>query len=164
MVYIGVNKTTALIEIIAFMKLLLRILRYLAPSKGKIVLVVFVSMVTSLFSVVSIYSILPLLNEVFSTVPTAQSSAPSASPAKPGTPVAPEKTAQPSLPAKSTPESPATAKNQRLKDTERLKNWALEKFQQIFSAPTRELTLLKICLFLISAFAIKNLFVYINQQ
>ncbi|HWR00316.1 MAG TPA: ABC transporter ATP-binding protein [Chlorobaculum sp.] len=146
------------------MKLLLRILRYLAPSKGKIVLVVFVSMVTSLFSVVSIYSILPLLNEVFSTVPTAQSSAPSASPAKPGTPVAPEKTAQPSLPAKSTPESPATAKNQRLKDTERLKNWALEKFQQIFSAPTRELTLLKICLFLISAFAIKNLFVYINQQ
>lgn len=34
----------------------------------------------------------------------------------------------------------------------------------MFKAPTRELTLLKICLFLISAFAIKNLFIYLNEQ
>ncbi len=47
------------------MKLILRVLSYLAPSKGKIVLVVFVSLLTSLFSVVSIYSVLPLLNAIF---------------------------------------------------------------------------------------------------
>jgi len=49
------------------MKLLYRILKYLAPSKGKIALVVLVSMLTSIFSVVSIYSVLPLLNAIFTT-------------------------------------------------------------------------------------------------
>ncbi|NTW51417.1 MAG: ABC transporter ATP-binding protein [Chlorobiaceae bacterium] len=146
------------------MKLLIRILRYLAPSKGKIVLVVFVSMITSLFSVVSIYSILPLLNEVFSTSQTTQSAAPPASPAKPAATVTADTTPQASPPAQSAAEKPAVVKSVKLKDTERLKQWALEKFQQMFSAPTRELTLLKICIFLISAFGLKNLFVYINQQ
>ena len=47
------------------MKLFLRLVRYLLPSKGKIVLVVVVSMISSLLGVVSIYSVLPLLNAVF---------------------------------------------------------------------------------------------------
>ena len=143
------------------MKLLLRILRYLAPSKGKIVLVVFVSMITSFFSVVSIYSILPLLNEVFSTGAITQNSSHEASKANPTTEARllnTAQTAQPS-PAPNKVSSPAT-----LKETERLKNWALETFKKMFSAPTRDLSLLKICLFLIAAFAIKNLFIYINGQ
>ena len=130
------------------MKLLLRILRYLAPSKGKIVLVVFVSMITSFFSVVSIYSILPLLNEVFSTGAITQNSSHDASKANPTTEARllnTAQTAQPS-PAPNKVSSPAT-----LKETERLKNWALETFKKMFSAPTRDLSLLKICLFLIAA-------------
>ena len=146
------------------MKLLLRILRYLAPSKGKIILVVFVSMITSLFSVVSIYSILPLLNAVFSAGTTVKSSVPVASPANPGMKGLAEKNAQAPQPAQNLPEQKPAANNQKLSDTERLKTWALDKFQLMFSAPTKELTLLKICMFLISAFAIKNLFVYLNQQ
>jgi len=146
------------------MKLLLRILRYLAPSKGKIILVVFVSMITSLFSVVSIYSILPLLNAVFSAGTTVKSSVPVASPATPGMKGLAEKNAQAPQPAQNLPEQKPAANNQKLSDTERLKTWALDKFQLMFSAPTKELTLLKICMFLISAFAIKNLFVYLNQQ
>ncbi|HWQ25378.1 MAG TPA: ABC transporter ATP-binding protein [Chlorobaculum sp.] len=146
------------------MKLLLRILRYLAPSKGKIILVVFVSMITSLFSVVSIYSILPLLNAVFSAGTTVKSSVPVASPATPGMQGLAEKNAQAPQPAQNLPEQKPAVNNVKLTDTERLKTWALDKFQLMFSAPTRELTLLKICMFLISAFAIKNLFVYLNQQ
>lgn len=146
------------------MNLLFRILRYLAPSKGKIVLVIVVSMLTSLFSVVSIYSILPLLNEVFSPAKSAQNSAPATTnatqlqvktqPAPPSGSDKPE--AKQAVSKKPSP--------QKIKDVERLKNWALEKFQAMFSAPTREETLLKICLFLISAFALKNLFVYLNRQ
>ncbi|NTU53274.1 MAG: ABC transporter ATP-binding protein [Chlorobiaceae bacterium] len=116
------------------MKLLLRLLRYLAPSKGKIVLVILVSMITSLLGVVSIYSILPLLNEVFSNNPVS----------------APVTTA-----------SPVSA---NLGNVDQLKIWAQQVFQRMFSAPTRELTLLKICLFLIAAFALKNIFVYLNGQ
>jgi ATP-binding cassette, subfamily B, bacterial MsbA len=140
------------------MKLLLRILRYLAPSKGKIVLVVFVSMITSLFSVVSIYSILPLLNEVFSTGSTVQPSIQATPPANPGA------LAMKTQNAPTTPEQNKVSSSSNLKDTERLKAWALEKFKEMFSAPTRELALLKICLFLISTFAIKNLFIYLNGQ
>ncbi len=143
------------------MKLLLRILRYLAPSKGKIVLVVFVSMITSLFSVVSIYSILPLLNEVFSSGSSVQSIAPPASSANPGTPVLTQTTTQPTQ-ASAEPQKVLSPAN--LKKTDRLKAWALDKFKELFSAPTRELALLKICLFLIASFAIKNLFIYINGQ
>lgn len=146
------------------MHLLFRIVRYLAPSKGKIVLVIVVSMLTSLFSVVSIYSILPLLNEVFSPAQSAQNSAPATTnaaqlhvktqPAQPSGYDKPE--AKQTVNKKPSP--------QKIKAVERLKNWALEKFQAMFSAPTREETLLKICLFLISAFALKNLFVYLNRQ
>ena len=142
------------------MKLLLRILRYLAPSKGKIVLVVFVSMITSLFSVVSIYSILPLLNEVFSSGSLAQSSTPSTSSANPGTQTLAQTTQ--SIKASTEPQKVLSPAN--LKKTDRLKAWALDKFKELFSAPTRELALLKICLFLIASFAIKNLFIYINGQ
>ncbi|NTU58007.1 MAG: ABC transporter ATP-binding protein [Chlorobiaceae bacterium] len=146
------------------MKLLMRILRYLAPSKGKIVLVVFVSMITSLFSVVSIYSILPLLNEVFSAGKTAQTSATAPAPANPGASGLAEKTATAPQPGQAAPEAKPSAGAAKLKNTDHLKAWALQKFQEMFSAPTKELTLLKICIFLISAFAIKNLFIYLNQQ
>ena len=150
------------------MKLLLRILKYLAPSKGKIALVILVSMLTSLFSVVSIYSILPLLNEVFTP----------SQPARAGTPAGVGNTS-PGLKLQQAESQPATSsgktelsrnaekstvQGKTVGKAEQLKTWALEKFQAMFSAPTREKTLLKICLFLISAFALKNLFVYLNKQ
>ncbi len=146
------------------MKLLLRILLYLAPSKGKIVLVVFVSMITSLFSVVSIYSILPLLNEVFSTGSTVQTTTRTEPPTKTSAQVVTQQNAPTTQTAPTTPEQKKVSSPANLKDTDRLKAWALEKFKEMFSAPTRELALLKICLFLIATFAIKNLFIYINGQ
>lgn len=45
-----------------------------------------------------------------------------------------------------------------------IKNWALGEFQRWFSAPTKELKLLKICIFLILAFTLKNFFIYLNGQ
>ena len=146
------------------MKLLLRILLYLAPSKGKIVLVVFVSMITSLFSVVSIYSILPLLNEVFSTGSTVQTSSRPEPPTNPRAQAVTQQNAQTTQTALAKPEQIKVSSPANLKDTERLKAWALEKFKEMFSAPTRELALLKICLFLIATFAVKNLFIYLNGQ
>ena len=139
------------------MKLLFRLLRYLAPSKGKIMLVLFVSMLTALFSVVSIYSILPLLNEVFSSAPAAGPASGSM-----GLPSAPVAQTPPSARTAS-PQTPAPL-NEKLRTADRLKNFALGQFQHMFSAPTKELSLLKICIFLIAAFAVKNLFVYINGQ
>jgi len=146
------------------MKLLLRILLYLAPSKGKIVLVVFVSMITSLFSVVSIYSILPLLNEVFSTDSTVQTSTRPDPTSDPKAQAVTPPNALTTQAAQKKPEQKIVTSPATLKDTERLKTWALEKFKEMFSAPTRELALLKICLFLIATFAIKNLFIYLNGQ
>ena len=140
------------------MKLLLRILRYLAPSKGKILLVFIVSIITSLFSVVSIYSILPLLNEVFSTGATTRSASASAPPTGLAVQPAPSGNPSPSQPA------PPNSGSIGVKDTERIKAWALAEFQAMFKAPTREMTLLKVCIFLISAFAIKNVFIYLNGQ
>jgi subfamily B ATP-binding cassette protein MsbA len=150
------------------MKLLLRILHYLAPSKGKVALVVMVSMLTSLFSVVSIYSILPLLNEVFSSSPPAQEG----EPATTGVTLPklkPEQTSQSgsgtltsNISKKITKKN--TVQGSPLSTAEQLKIWALEKFQTMFSAPTREEKLLKICLFLITVFALKNLFIYLNKQ
>lgn len=146
------------------MKLLLRIVRYLAPSKGKIILVIVVSMITSLLSVVSIYSILPLLNEVFSPNHSTYSSVATTGPTSTLQEHTPQK--QQSTPAESSSGQQQSKKptGQKIKEIERLKTWALQKFQQLFNAPTREMTLLKICIFLISAFALKNLFVYINRQ
>ncbi len=146
------------------MKLVLRILQYLAPSKGKIVLVVLVSMITSLFSVVSIYSILPLLNEVFSTGSTVQISTLPEYSTNPGARALTQQNILTTPTAQSTPEPKKVLRSTNLNDTERLKAWALEKFKEIFSAPTREQALLKICLFLIATFAIKNLFIYLNGQ
>lgn len=149
------------------MQLLLRILRYLAPSKGKIVLVVLVSMITSLFSVISIYSILPLLNEVFSANPSAQNAAVTTRhSANDGLQVTKQVTGSASQTEIHNSQEGNKVKPQarKIKDVERLKTWALEKFQTIFKSSTKEQTLLKICLFLISAFALKNLFVYLNKQ
>jgi len=115
----------------------------MAPSKGKIILVVIVSVLTSLFSVVSIYSILPLLNAVFSSSPAIQQT----SDAKTSTSVQ-----QPLQLSKDTTSA------------EKLKNWALLEFEQMFQAPTKQLALLKICFFLILAFALKNFFIYLNGQ
>jgi subfamily B ATP-binding cassette protein MsbA len=134
------------------MKILLRLLQYLAPSKGKIALVVVVSILTSLFSVISIYSVLPLLNAVFSA----------------GNPTRTEVRAAPGKQELRTaaPGQKPTAKSLtgKITDTDRLKSLAMEKFQNVFSAPTKQQTLLKICMFLIAAFALKNIFVYLNGQ
>ncbi len=146
------------------MKLLLRILRYLAPSKGKIVMVVCVSMITSIFSVVSIYSILPLLNEVFSTGSTTQTITTNASPRNPGAPDVTQQNAETTKNPQIAPGQTRISSPANLKNIEPLKNWALDTFKKMFSAPTRQLTLLKICIFLISAFALKNLFIYLNGQ
>ena len=146
------------------MKLLVRILRYLAPSKGNILLVVMVSVLTSLFSVVSIYSILPLLNEVFSTgasLQTTTSTMPVSVEALTNTSA---RHTEPVSAGEVRPDRAKSAAPVFMNNTERLKTWALGEFQRMFRAPTRELTLLKICIFLISAFAIKNLFIYLNGQ
>jgi ATP-binding cassette, subfamily B, bacterial MsbA len=146
------------------MKLLLRILRYLSPSKGKIMLVVLVSMITSLLSVVSIYSILPLLNEVFSSGTTTQAAHKTSPELKLDLQTASRQNIRSS---DNVPLSPANEKapvRLDVNDTESLKKWALEKFQAMFSSEKKEVKLLKICFFLISAFAIKNLFIYLNGQ
>jgi len=135
------------------MRQLGKLLRFLAPTKGRIVLVVLVSMLTSILGAVSIYSILPLLNEIFKTGQTVPSPA---VPAPSATPV--------TAPA---PKQPGIANglfSGRLIDTEGLQHWATSTFHHIFEAPTRQMTLLNICLFLIAAFALKNLFMYINTQ
>jgi len=128
------------------MKLILRVLRYLVPSKGKIVLVVFVSILTSLFSVVSIYSVLPLLNAIFTADKTVSA------PASAGS-----SDASAGLSVKAKP--PALSKDS-LVDTAALQQKATEVFQQLFHSDTKQETLLKICIFLIAAFALKNLFLY----
>jgi ATP-binding cassette, subfamily B, bacterial MsbA len=141
------------------MTVLLRILRYLAPSKGNIMLVIVFSMLTTLFSVVSIYSILPLLNTVFSTgqsVTLQENAGPRS--LTPGT----LSVIQPQTPITATA-SHATEKYDFRRNTNELKEWALSKYQSLFHASTKKLMLLKICLFLIAAFALKNTFFYLNQ-
>lgn len=124
------------------MSLFLRVLRYLAPSKGKIVLVVFMSLLTSLFSVVSIYSVFPLLNAIFMA----------------------DKTVSASVEVTEEASPPSLATKHDFIDTEALQRQVTETFQQVFHAATRERTLLNICLFLIASFALKNLFLYLNKQ
>jgi len=131
------------------MKLILRVLRYLVPSRGKIVLVVFVSILTSLFSVVSIYSVLPLLNAIFTADKTVEAPAASAGSSD--------------AEGLAVRKAPSLGGRESL-DTEALQQMAKEKFQQLFHSGTKQETLLKICLFLIAAFALKNLFLYINKQ
>ncbi len=132
------------------MKLFLRLVRYLLPSKGKVVLVVVVSMISSLLGVVSIYSVLPLLNAVF----TADRSI-----------VASVNPAAVSLEVKKPEKKESTGKvSFQGFDTEKLKASLTGQFEKIFHAETKERTLLNICLFLIGSFAVKNFFVYLNGQ
>ncbi|MGB0131905.1 ABC transporter ATP-binding protein [Chlorobium sp.] len=139
----------------------LRLLTYLAPSKGKILLVFFVSMLTSLFSVISIYSVLPLLNAVFASDESARTSA-----------VANEQTVPDAklfgmAASKIKTESPKAAPDvfpKDLSDSKQIKAWAMNRFQRVFSGATKQETLLRICIFLIVAFFFKNLFSYINGQ
>lgn len=139
--------------------ILLRMLRYMAPSKGKIILVVLVSILTSLFSVVSIYSILPLLNAVFSTAPAVQQTT-TAQPVQ----VTNQNGLQSIGTKSSTPPPKPLQLSKNTTSAEELKNWALIEFEHMFEAPTKQLALLKICLFLILAFGLKNLFIYLNGQ
>ncbi|MDP8306124.1 MAG: ABC transporter ATP-binding protein [Candidatus Chlorobium antarcticum] len=138
------------------MKLILRVLSYLAPSKGKIVLVVFVSLLTSLFSVVSIYSVLPLLNAIFTADKTVSA------PVVPGPASVDSAAAAPSGGMSLSPKSLGSKSS--LIDTKALQEQVTVKFQQLFQADTKQQMLLNICMFLIASFALKNLFLYINKQ
>ena len=148
------------------MNLLSRILRYLAPSKGKLMSVVMTSIISSLLSVVSIYSILPLLNEVFSTAPSIQTEKTAAINHTNET-LTVHAPAEKAFSSSKEPQ-PAAIKSNNTKVSfgkpDQLKKWALDRFQAMFSSPTKELKLLKICLFLIMIFAVKNLFLYLNNQ
>ena len=138
------------------MKILVRILRYLAPSKGKIVLVVVLSILSSVFSVVSIYSVLPLLNAIFSQNEQAQTASGTlAADEKPAAALNTDHTA-----GQHSGETPAEDQG----GIESLKKKITEVFESVFYAETRERTLLNICLFLIAAFFFKNLFLYLNKQ
>ncbi|NTV92185.1 MAG: ABC transporter ATP-binding protein [Chlorobiaceae bacterium] len=136
------------------MNLLARMLRYLAPSKGKIALVVVVSIITSFLSVISIYSILPLLNAVFETGTVTRTEA--SQTATDG------KSRQDQSMEKATAHKPDLSRD--FVNLDELKKNALLTFQQAFHAETKERSLLNICLFLIAAFAVKNIFVYLNGQ
>ncbi|UZJ39126.1 ABC transporter ATP-binding protein/permease [Prosthecochloris sp. SCSIO W1102] len=127
--------------------LIVRILRYLAPSRWKIVLVVFMSMLTSLFGVVSIYSVLPLLNAIFTADKTVVTPAVSGENAVMDNAVGSKE-----------------VEGASLIDTEKFQEQLTNTFQRIFHAETKQRTLLNICLFLMATFALKNLFLYINKQ
>lgn len=136
------------------MQLLYRILKYLAPSKGKIMLVVLVSILTSIFSVVSIYSVLPLLNAIFTTDKTVTAPAATVS----------TDTGGGAANNTSKDEAVTGTTNNGLIDTEAIKAKVKQVFERIFYAETKQRTLLNICLFLIAAFFMKNLFLYLNKQ
>jgi subfamily B ATP-binding cassette protein MsbA len=132
------------------MKVFLRIVRYILPSKGKIALVLVVSIITSLLGVVSIYSVLPLLNAVFTADRAIVGSVPSQS-----------VVVAESNPEKSSGQAPIVYNGI---DTQKLKASVTASFAHAFHAETKERTLFNICLFLITSFAVKNLFVYLNGQ
>ena len=134
------------------MRLIVRILRYLVPSKWMIALVVFMSMLTSLFGVVSIYSVLPLLNAIFTADKTVSTSV-----------VSEQSNFAGNLHAVQDPQE-GKKESVSLIDTEAFQQEITEAFQKIFQAETKQQTLLNICLFIIAAFALKNFFLYINKQ
>lgn len=136
------------------MKLLLRLIRYLAPSKGKISLVILVSIITSLLGVVSIYSVLPLLNAVFNADRSIEA------PLHAGREELKDTESQKFAKKQSSSKIPGL----NSLDTGKLKETVTEQFEKVFHAETRQQTLLNICLFLISSFALKNFFVYLNGQ
>ncbi len=132
------------------MTVLGKILRYLAPVKGRIVLVVLVSMLTSLLGAVSIYSILPLLNEIFSADKTIEVSGGTAGVADSGVSDHDERAAV-----------PEAAFSLRIDD---IQETVTTLYQSYFYAESKQETLLNICIFLIAAFALKNMFIYLNKQ
>ncbi len=136
------------------MKLLLRLIRYLAPSKGKIALVILVSIITSLLGVVSIYSVLPLLNAVFTADRAIE------------VPLIPGKESVRNAVQSTSEKKTSSSKEPGLQtiDTQKFKESVTRTFEQVFHAETRQQTLLNICLFLIASFAVKNFFVYLNGQ
>lgn len=120
------------------MKLYFRVLKFLAPEKYQIVLTVLVNFLASLFSVVSIGTLLPLLNAVFNPESSVQS---------PATP------------------PPAAAQSDFFREqADSMKNTIIQGFQNLVVAPTREGTLLNVCLLLIVAFVLKNFFIYLSNQ
>lgn len=133
-----------------YMTVLGKILRYLAPVKGRIVLVVLVSMLTSLLGAVSIYSILPLLNEIFSADKTIEVSGGTAGVVDSGVSDHDEGAAV-----------PEAAFSLRIDD---IQETVTTLYQSYFYAESKQETLLNICIFLIAAFALKNMFIYLNKQ
>ncbi len=119
------------------MKLYFRVLKFLAPEKYQIALTVLVNFLASLFSVVSIGTLLPLLNAVFNPESATSSPAPITKPEQ--TDFFREK-------------------------ADSFKNEVIQGFQQLVTAETREGTLLNVCLLLIFAFVLKNVFVYLSNQ
>ncbi|MBM3162127.1 MAG: ABC transporter ATP-binding protein [Chlorobi bacterium] len=138
------------------MKLFLRLIRYLAPSKGKIALVIVVSIITSLLGVVSIYSVLPLLNAVFTSDRSIEASRDSGKPEPEAGEVRTEARPKPGL--------PAHIGGVNGFDADKLKASAKDLFENAFKAETKQQTLFNICVFLIVSFALKNTFVYLNGQ
>jgi len=141
------------------MKLYLRLLRYLAPSKGKVVLVIIVSMITSLLGVVSIYSVLPLLNAVF----TADRSIEGPRHPESARQEAEQKQEETKPKLAVNPEKTKSFKIQGI-NTDQLKASLTETFENAFRGETKQQTLFNICVFLIFSFALKNTFVYLNGQ
>lgn len=132
------------------MVILRKIVRYLAPSKGGIVLVVLLSILTSFSGAVSIYSVLPLLNEIFTAdkaVSAHRQSSFNADVEK--SPVA---------------DPTGASESGTVIDTDALQHKITEWYTGVFYADTKQKTLLNICLFLVAAFAVKNLLLYINTQ
>ncbi len=119
------------------MSLYIRVLRYLLPSKGKIVLVVVVSIMTSLLGVVSIYSVLPLLNAVF----TADSAL--VAPAHPGS-VALQKQGKDESQKLSVQSSPDALKGF---DTEKIKASVTSAFEMRLLPKQKSRHCFNICLF-----------------
>lgn len=139
------------------MRLYFRVLRYLAPSKYQIVVTIIVSLLASLFSVVSIYMILPLLNTVFNPDSVQTTTVSAQAPTPP--PAAQSDTKVPKTPKVKSPEDLlGQYKIDEYKD--KLKVF----FNNVMRGETKEKTLLNICLFLITSFFLKNLFLYINNQ
>lgn len=136
------------------MKLFLRLVRYLAPSKGKIFLVILVSIISSLLGVVSIYSVLPLLNAVFTADRSIEA------PLRPGK----EGIADADPQKREKKQSSSKVPGLKTLDTDKFKESVTRSFEQAFHAETKQQTLLNICLFLIASFAVKNFFVYLNGQ
>ena len=127
-----------------------KIIQYLAPEKGRIGFVVLVSMLTSVLGAVSIYSILPILNEIFSADKTIEVSS---------------RTTGVSDSSISDHDEVATVSTPSFSlRIDELQETVTALYQNFFYADSKQETLLNICIFLIAAFALKNIFIYLNKQ